>query len=119
MAAIATTLLVWPLFRLLHHQDPALVLLGQMGFALPLGLFFGTVPAVFAEAFPRGVRCSAFSVAYNLSLAVFGGLSPMVVTYLIGRTHDDMTPAFVVMTVAAVSLATTLTLPETSRVPLR
>ncbi len=47
------------------------------------------------------------------------GLSPMVVTYLIGRTHDDMAPALVVMAVAAVSLAATLTLPETARAPLR
>jgi MHS family proline/betaine transporter-like MFS transporter len=96
-----------------------LMVLGQMGFALPLGLFFGTVPAVFAEAFPRRVRCSAFSIAYNLSLAVFGGLSPMVVTYLIARTHDDMVPALVVVAAAALSLAATLTLPETSRAPLR
>ena len=118
-ASGATALLAWPLFRLLHHHDPAVVLLGQMGFALLLGLFFGTVPAVLAEVFPRKVRCSAFSVAYNVSLAVFGGLSPMVVTYLIGRTHDDMVPAFVVIAVAAVSLAATLTLPETSRAPLR
>lgn len=118
-AAGAMVLLAWPVFRLLHHPDPTTVLLAQMGFAMLLGPFLGTAPSVFAELFPRAVRCSAFSAAYNLGIAVFGGFSPLVVTYLIGRTHEDMAPAFVVMAVAALSLAAALTLPETSRAALR
>jgi MHS family proline/betaine transporter-like MFS transporter len=119
ISAAALALLAWPLFRLLHHHDTDGVLLGQLGFAVLLGAYLGTIPATLAEVFPSRVRCSAFSVAYNLSLAVFGGLSPMVVTYLIARTHDDMAPAMVVIGVSLLSLAAALSLPETSRAALR
>ena len=47
----------WPLFWLMHHPDPALVLLGQLGFVLVVGTFVGCQPAVMVEAVPG--RCAA------------------------------------------------------------
>jgi len=49
----------WPLFWLMHHPDPALVLLGQLGFVLSVGTFVGCQPAVMVEAVPWQVRCTA------------------------------------------------------------
>jgi MHS family proline/betaine transporter-like MFS transporter len=117
--AVLTLVLAWPLFRLLHSGDPTLVLLAQSGFALTLGSFLGTVPAVLVEAFPRELRCSAASLAYNLAMAVFGGLAPAVAAWLIARTGQDMAPAMMVIATALVSLAAVATLPETARRPLR
>jgi MHS family proline/betaine transporter-like MFS transporter len=77
------------------------------------------MPALLVEAFPRDLRCSAASVAYNLSMAVFGGLSPMVATWLISRTQKDMAPAYLVIGAAVVALIAVLTLRETARRPLR
>jgi len=71
------------------------------------------------EAFPVKGRCTAIAVSYNLSLGLIGGTSPMVATYLIHRTHDDLSPAYYLMAAAAVSLVAVLTLRETSREPLR
>lgn len=48
-----------------------------------LGLSVGTVgivPFVMVRAFPPAVRFSGISLAYNLSYAVFGGLTPVIVT---------------------------------------
>jgi len=52
-------------------------------------------------------------------MAVFGGLSPMVATWLISRTQKDMAPAYLVIGAAVVALIAVLTLRETARRPLR
>jgi MHS family proline/betaine transporter-like MFS transporter len=116
--ALLLILLTWPLLGAMHSASPLVVLAAQCGFACLIGPILGTMPAVMVEAFPRDLRCSAASVAYNLSMAVFGGLSPMAATWLISRTAQDMAPAYLVMAAAAVALAAVLTLPETSRRPL-
>src|SRR5215468_7726701 len=117
-AALGTFVLAWPLFWLMHHPDARLILAGQMGFAVLVGLFLGVVPATMVEAFPARVRCSAVAVGYNLSLGVLGGTTPLVTAYLIARSHDDLSPAFYLMAAAAVSFFVILRLRETARAPL-
>lgn len=117
--ALLTLLAAWPLYALLHSPDPMTVLLAQCGFALVLGPFLGAIPVVLVEAFPRSLRCSAASLAYNVTMAIFGGLAPAAATWLIARTGQDMAPAMMMMATAAISLAAVATLPETARQPLR
>jgi MFS transporter, MHS family, proline/betaine transporter len=108
--------LSWPLFWALHHPSSASWnFVGQLGFSVCIGLFGGVLPVTMVEATPRAVRCSAISVGYNLCVGVLGGLSPLVATWLIRRTHDDLSPAYYVMAAALISLAATVTLPDRSR----
>jgi MHS family proline/betaine transporter-like MFS transporter len=118
-AALGLLLLSWPLLWLMHHMDAVLIGLGQLGFAVLVGLLAGANAVTMVEAFPTRVRCSALSVAYNLSLGLFGGTTPMVATYLIKRSHHDLSPAFYLMAAAAVSLMVVLRLRETAHEPLR
>lgn len=118
-AALGTLLLAWPLFWMMHHPRFAMILLGQLGFAILIGLFLSAVPATMVEVFPARVRCSALSVGYNLCLGILGGTTPMVVTYLIARSHDDLSPAFYLMAAAICSLAVILSMRETATQPLR
>lgn len=119
VSSMGILVLAWPLFRLMHHQEFAMTLLGQAGFAVLIGLYLGAGPAMMVEAFPASVRCSALSVGYNLCLALLGGTTPMVAAFLIARTHDDFSPAFYLMAAASVSLGVVLTMRETAKVPLR
>lgn len=119
VSALGTLVLAWPLFWMMHHPHFAVILLGQMGFAVLIGLFLGVCPATMVEAFPARVRCSALSVGYNLCLGVLGGTTPLVVTYLIARSHDDLSPAFYLMAAATLSLAVILSLRETAMLPLK
>jgi MHS family proline/betaine transporter-like MFS transporter len=64
------------------------------------------------EITPRAVRCSAISIGYNLCVGVLGGLTPLVATWLIQRTHNDLAPAYCVMGAALISLVVVATLPE-------
>jgi MHS family proline/betaine transporter-like MFS transporter len=117
--ALGLFLAAWPLFWLMHHPNAGAALGGQAGFAVLSALFMGVVPVTMVEAFPARVRCTAIAVGYNISLGLIGGTVPMVATFLIERTHEDLSPAYYLMATAAVSLLTVLTLRETSRRPLR
>jgi MHS family proline/betaine transporter-like MFS transporter len=103
-------LLSWPLFWALDHPSVSWNFVGQLGFVILYGLFGGTLPVVMVEIAPRPVRCSAISLGYNLCVGVLGGLTPLVATWLIQRTHNDLAPAYYVMGAALISLVVALTL---------
>lgn len=117
-ASVGGLLFAWPLLWLMHHHNLNAVFAGQLGLAIVVGLFSGVVPVTMAEALPARVRCTAMSVSYNLCVGVLGGTTPMIATYLIERTGNDLAPAFFLMAAAAISLATVTTLLETVDAPV-
>ena len=110
--------LAWPLFWMLHHPEIALVLPAQIGFAVLVACFGGTVPAAMVELVPDRVRCTVLSVGYNAGMAVLGGLTPMVAVYTIQRSQYDLSPAFLLMAAAAVSFLVIVGLRETYQLAL-
>ena len=107
----ATALLIvgaLPLLWLMHHRDPALIFVGQLGFALAIGLSSGVLPTMLVEATPPGIRCTAVALGYNIPFSILGGLSPLAATWLVHRTEDDLSPAFMIMAAAAISFLTAL-----------
>lgn len=59
-----------------------------------VGLFVGiiaVVPMVGVRAFPAAVRFTGLSFSYNMSYAIFGGLTPIIITTWLQR--DVMAPA--------------------------
>ena len=120
VAALAGLLVLsWPLFGLLDHPRLAVLLSAQLCFAALIGLYVGQLPAMLVEALPREVRCTAISASYNLSVGLFGGLAPMVATWLIRRTGDEMVPAAILVIVAALTLLALRRTPETVGAQLR
>lgn len=111
---LGVLLLAWPLWWLMHQDQFLLILVGQMGFAIFFGISFAVIPATMIEMLPRDIRCSGVSISYNLCLALFGGTTPLVATYLVQRTADDFTPVYYLWAVTVISLAVSLGLPETS-----
>jgi MHS family proline/betaine transporter-like MFS transporter len=89
-----------------------------MGFVLAVGTFVGTQPALMVEAAPVAVRCTAIALGYNVTLGVVGGLSPLATTWLVERTGNDYSPAFMIMAAAAISFAALLRFKESYRAPL-
>ena len=71
------------------------------------GFFVGAIgaaPAVMVRAFPPVVRFSGLSFSYNVSYAVFGGLTPMVVTLLL--QYSQMGAAYYIAGVCLIGLCT-------------
>ena len=107
-----------PLFQLLRHPNFSVILTAQLCFTIILCLFFGAEPAATAEAFPGRVRCSSAAISHNICFAALGGTAPMVATYLIARTRNDMSPSIYLMAAAFVSIIAILSLSETAKAPL-
>src|SRR5262249_19827694 len=118
IATSGTLVLAWPLFWMLHHNDLFVILLGQIGFAVLSGCFWGTAPTTMVELVPHRARCTVISLGYNIGMAILGGLTPMVAVYTIKRSQYDLSPAFLLMASAAVSLVVVIRLRETYRLPL-
>lgn len=104
----------WPLWWLIHHESSALILLGQLGFALIMTAGWTVYALWIAEILPLRTRCSVIGIGNGLAYGIFGGLTPLAATYLVARTGDDFAPAYLLIVVAAVSLVACLRLPETA-----
>ena len=91
------------------------VILGQFGFALLIGAYGAVNPIAICEIFPRNVRCSAVSTAYNITVGVAGGTAPAVATWLIELTGQPRVPAMYIMAGATVSAAAALPVRESTR----
>ncbi|MDY7227810.1 MFS transporter [Hyalangium rubrum] len=72
----------------------------------------GVVPTVMVRAFPAAVRFSGLSFSYNVAYAIFGGLTPLVVTLMM--KSSPLAPAHYVATVCGVGLLVALYLRSAS-----
>jgi len=93
-----------PLFMLINTKNPMLVLVGQLILAIGVGSVLGPLPSFMMEAFPTRVRCSASSVVTNLSGPIFGGVTPMFVTWMIAKTGSNLMPAFYLTLIAGLAI---------------
>jgi MHS family proline/betaine transporter-like MFS transporter len=115
IAMVAAIVASWPLFWLLHHPTPMMILLGQGGFVLITGLYCGVLPSALVEATPHAGRCTAVAIGYNIPLGILGGLTPMTATWLVARTGDDLSPAYMMIGSAVISAVALVFMQETYR----
>src|SRR5262245_15950170 len=106
-----------PLFWLLNHPSELLAQLGQLGLVALIGVYSGPLPAILVEAAPPTVRCTSVALGYNLCFGIFGGLSPLMAAWLVERTGNEITPAFLIMASAAVTFGTLFYFQESYRSP--
>jgi hypothetical protein len=66
----------------------------------------GAIPFVMVRAFPAAVRFSGISFSYNVAYAIFGGLTPIVVSLMM--KSNPMAPALYVGALCVVGAVTTL-----------
>ena len=110
---IATIFFAYPLFNGMHHQSQELVQLCQLGFAVLIGIYLGSSPALMVETAPAHIRTTSVALGYNLSLGIVGGLTPLTATWLVNQTHSAVAPAFMIIAAALISFVTILFMKET------
>jgi adenylate cyclase len=64
---------------------------------------------------PTRVRYTALSIGYNSAVAVFGGFSPFIATWLIGVTGSTLAPSYYVIEAATITFLVVLRIRETAR----
>jgi len=107
---ILLTIVIYPCFKILGHAGFAATLAVQLLFAVLLGFLQGPMPALMVEMFPVRTRYTGVGLCYNIAIAVFGGTSPLISTWLVQQTGNSAAPALYLMVLAVISLAAMLTL---------
>ncbi|WP_163651849.1 MFS transporter [Listeria sp. PSOL-1] len=92
----------WPAFSLISQNHIWTVFLGLVLLALSLSFFEGALPSLLPTLFFTDVRYRALSVTFNISVSIFGGTTPMVASFLINKTNNDLMPAFYMIAVCLI-----------------
>jgi MFS family permease len=104
---------VYPVFWIISHY-PSVPLVLALSALLTASVNIGTTPMflMLLEMLPAGVRASGISVIYSVGVTVFGGSSQFIVTWLLAKTDNPMSPAFYMMVCGVLSLCALLSLRE-------
>jgi MHS family proline/betaine transporter-like MFS transporter len=68
-----------------------------------------------SDQFPVETRAIGVALGYSISVSVFGGLAPLVATWLIAATGDALSPSYYLIFSALLSLVALLTIQMRSR----
>lgn len=100
--------------RLMLDGSPGVFMLGQLMLGIPLAMALGLQGAMVVEIFPLRTRVTSMSFAYSITLALAGGLVPLISTWLIDKMHSPMAPAYFVMIYGLIGLPIMMGMRETN-----
>ncbi len=88
-------------------------------FVIIISVPLGVAPATLVEWFPTRHRLVSYSIIYNIGVGVFGGITPMVCTWLIKVTGNNLAPAFYLCIFVTITILALLSMKDRSREELR
>lgn len=102
---IALAVMIYPGFYWLNASPTPAVLFTVVGL-LSITLVIQSVPGItmLPEMFPKHVRVSGMSLVYSVGVALFGGFSPFISTWLVNATGNKLAPAWYLLAMTLVSL---------------
>lgn len=107
-----------PCFMLLHSKSLPLLLAALLTLTLAQLFFEGAMPATLTSLFGSRVRFSALAISYNIAVSLFGGTAPLINTWLINATGNQMIPAWYLIAGAVVGLISVLFVKDSTGKPL-
>lgn len=110
----APLVLALPAFLVISTGSVVAIVLVQAVLSLCVALWAGVAPTALVELFPTALRASSLGLGYSVTVSLFGGFSPLIITYLSTTTGSVLTPAFAIMGAALITLLTALGLSETA-----
>jgi MFS transporter, MHS family, proline/betaine transporter len=66
--------------------------------------YSGVLPSLISEQFPVEVRAIGVALSFSTAVSIFGGLAPLIATWLIAQTGDSLSPSYYLIFTAALSL---------------
>jgi MFS family permease len=92
---LAFLVLILPtFFWIIAARNPAALVVGSIGLGFLSSMGIGAFYTAVTETLPSGIRGGAFATIYATSIALFGGTTQFVITWLIKVTGDPMSPAW-------------------------
>jgi MHS family proline/betaine transporter-like MFS transporter len=103
--AALLALAAYPLFTWLADGPTiAKFFVVQVSLGVLAAAYAGPLPALMADLFPIRTRTTALSVSYALSVAVFGGFTPLIHVWLIRMTGQVVAPSHLIVGSAVLAL---------------
>ena len=118
IGAVSTVVLAAPAFMLIGIGSVWSTLAGLSLIAFPVTFYVANLASALPAQFPTASRYGAMGIAYNFSVAIFGGTTPFIVDALINATGNDMMPAYYLMATSAVGAVAIYFLKESAQRPL-
>lgn len=106
---------VYPMLSYVQNATLASAITSQLYLAVCLSFICGIIPVTLVELFQTKTRYTALAIPFNLSQALFGGTVPLIMTYAIELTGDNLAPAYFFMLISALVIITLLTMKETAK----
>jgi len=94
VGSVGLVVLGLPSILLIRAQSGFTIFLGLLIMGLLLICFSATMPSTLPSLFPTNVRGGALSIAFNISVSLFGGTTSVVVGALVSKTGDLNWPAY-------------------------
>ncbi|WP_129662422.1 MFS transporter [Rothia uropygialis] len=116
--SLALILLSIPSVLLIRGHSDLTVLIGLIIMGLSLICFSATMPSTLPSLFPTLVRAGALSIAFNISISLFGGTTSTVMNWLVGSSGNLMWPAYYLMGAGVIGLVAVYFTPESNGRPL-
>ncbi len=114
ISLIGFVIFSYPLFSLMVKNTFLAILTALLAFAILEAMFQGVMPAIMTESFPARVRYTGLSVSYNISMAIFGGTTPLVSVWLTKVSGGNVwMPAYYLIASVIIAIITLLFMPET------
>jgi MHS family proline/betaine transporter-like MFS transporter len=66
--------------------------------------YSGVLPSLLSEQFPVETRAIGVSLGFSTAVSIFGGLAPLIATWLIAATGDSLSPSYYLIVTALLSL---------------
>jgi len=117
-AAIAMIVAGVPCYALIVTGSFGLAVLGACIMAVIFAGHTAVIHILIVELFPTRVRYSAYGLGYNISAAIFGGLAPFLMTWLIPK-FGIYVPAWYAVFTAIGTLIAVSTVTDRAHLPLR
>ncbi|MDJ1114833.1 MFS transporter [Microbacterium dauci] len=118
IAAVSTIVLMLPAFAIMQIGEEWAVFVALGMVAIPVAFYVSVSASALPALFPTASRFGAMAIAYNVSVSLFGGTTPLFSQGLIELTGNPFMPAFYIMFFAALGGVALLSMRESAKRPL-
>jgi MHS family proline/betaine transporter-like MFS transporter len=107
---------IYPAFLLITRDPTPVVIVGAVFWLSTLkSLYYGPLAALMSELLPPATRATGLGLGYNIGVTLFGGMGPVVMTWLGGiALIGDLAPGYYLTLVGMISLYSLITIRRTA-----
>lgn len=107
-------------FQFLNGGNLGFLFIGLLMIGIVLSVYEGTMPGTLPTLFFTNVRYRTLSWTFNIAVSIFGGTTPLVASWLVHVTNNNLAPAFYLLAISIIGLLVVLFLfKDTSKQSLK